>query len=55
MYKSILDSYNGIHVHLQEKQQRSIHQVITMLDTSKNVLFQGHNHLLTTGLDDSSL
>ena len=53
MYKSILDSYNEIH--LQEKQQRSIHQVITMLDISKNVLFPGHNHLLTTGLDDSSL
>ena len=26
-----------------------------MLATSKNVLFQGHNHLLTTGTDDPSL
>ena len=26
-----------------------------MLDTSKNVLFPGHNHLLTTGTDDPSL
>ena len=25
-----------------------------MLATSKNVLFPGHNHLLTTGADDSS-
>ena len=26
-----------------------------MLSTSKNVLFPGHNHLLTTGADDHSL
>ena len=26
-----------------------------MLATSKNVLFPGHNHLLTTGTDDSTL
>ena len=26
----------------------TIHQVIAMLSTSKNVLFPGHNHLLTT-------
>ena len=26
-----------------------------MLATSKNVLFPGHNHLLTTGTDDLSL
>ena len=26
-----------------------------MLATSKNVLFTGHNHLLTTGTDDPSL
>ena len=24
-----------------------------MLSTSKNVLFPGHNHLLTTGADDA--
>ena len=29
-----------------------IHQVTTMLATSKNVVFPGHNHLLTTGTDD---
>ena len=33
-------------------QQNTIHQVSTMLATSKNVLFPGHNHLLTTGTDD---
>ena len=27
----------------------------TMLDTCKNVLFPGHNHLLTTGTDDPTL
>ena len=29
-----------------------MHQVTTTLATSKNVLFPGHNHLLTTGTDD---
>ena len=33
----------------------TIYQVTTMLATSKNVLFPGHNHLLTTGTDDPSL
>ena len=33
----------------------TIHQVTTMLDTSKHVLFPGHNHLLTTGTDNPSL
>ena len=31
------------------------HQLSTMLSNSKNVLFQGHNHLLTTSVDDPSL
>ena len=35
-------------------QTATIHQVTTMLATSKNVLFLGHNHLLTTGIDDPS-
>ena len=33
----------------------SIHGVTTMLATSRNVLFPGHNQLLTTGTDDPSL
>ena len=33
----------------------TIHQVTTMLATSKNVLFPGHNHLLTTGAGDLTL
>ena len=36
-------------------QKVTIHQVTTMLTTSKNVLFPGHNHLLTTGTDDPTL
>ena len=31
-----------------------IHQLTIMLATSKNVLFPGPNHLLTTGADDPS-
>ena len=33
-------------------QKATIQQVTTTLATSKNVLFPGHNHLLTTGTDD---
>ena len=32
----------------------TIYHLTTMLSTSKNVLFPGHNHLLTTGADDPS-
>ena len=35
--------------------KNTIHQVTTMLATSENVLFPGHNHLLTTGADDLTL
>ena len=31
----------------------TIHLVTTMLTTSKNVFFPGHNHLLSTSADDS--
>ena len=33
----------------------TIHQVTTMLATSKNVPFPGHNHLLTTSTDGPTL
>ena len=33
----------------------TIHQLTTMLSTSKNVLFSRYNHLLTTGDDDPTL
>ena len=32
-----------------------MYKVTTMLATSENVLFPGHNHLLTTGADDPTL
>ena len=37
------------------RKKATIHQVTTMLAMFKNVLFPGHNHLLTTGTDDPSL
>ena len=37
------------------RKKATIHQVTTLLATSKNVLFPGHNHLLTTGTDDPTL
>ena len=33
----------------------TIHQVTTMVATSNNVLFPGHNQLLTTGTNDPTL
>ena len=36
------------------RKKATIHQVTTMLATSKNVIFPGHNHLLTTDTDDLS-
>ena len=37
------------------KKIATIHQVNTMLDTSKNVVFPGHNHLPTTGTHNSDI
>ena len=37
------------------KKNPTIHQVTSMLATSKNILFPGHNHLLTSGMDERSL
>ena len=36
-------------------QKATIHQVMTMLTTSKYVLFPGHNHQLIIGTDDPSI
>ena len=33
----------------------TIHQVTTMIVTSKNIIFPGPNHLLTTGTDAPAL
>ena len=40
---------------LPQHKKATIHQLITMPATSKNVLFPGHNHLLTTDADDPTL
>ena len=37
------------------RNKATIHQVTTMLATSKYVLFAGHNHLLTIGTDNPTL
>ena len=44
----------------QISDSKDIHEIIrldtkSMLATSKNVLFQGHNHLLTTSADNLTL
>ena len=41
--------------HMITVQTATIHQLITMLSTLKNVQFPGHNHLLTTHADDPTL
>ena len=48
-------TYTGKIATIQQVTTMLIHQVTTMLATSKNVLFPCHNHLLTTGADDPSL
>ena len=45
------DSCAAVH----SAKKATIHQVTTMLGTSKHVLFPGHNHMLTTGADDLTL
>ena len=42
-------------IHCAKKTHCTIYQVTTMLATAKNVLFLGHNHLLTTSTDDLTL
>ena len=37
------------------RQKATIHQVTTMLATSKTAIFPGHNHLRTTSTDDLTL
>ena len=41
--------------HSTQHKKATIHQVTTMLTTSKNVLFEGHKNLLTTGTDGPTL
>ena len=45
--------YKHSYMHCTKK--ATIHHVTTMLVTSKNVIFPGYNHLLTTGTDDPTL
>ena len=40
---------------MQHHAKKPFHQVTTVLGDAKNVLFPGHNHLLTTSTDDPSL
>ena len=49
MYHSLLCMVNSL------CKKATIHQVTTMLATSKNVLFPDHNHLLITSAGDPSL
>ena len=39
----------------KKKKKKTIHQVTTLLATSKDILFPGHNQLLTTSADDLAL
>ena len=54
MFEGAADSMSTHHYQSQRK-TATIHQLTTMLSTSKYVLFRGHNHLLTTGADDPTL
>ena len=52
---TFLGKYTDLFIWLLLRKKATTHQVTNMLATSKNVLFPGHNHLLTTGTDDSTL
>ena len=47
-WKFLNDKYHKETGVLYTAQKATIHQVTTMQATSKNILFPGHNHLLTT-------
>ena len=54
--KSVFRKQNLVDISLLPLGEKAtIHQVTTMLATSKNGLFPGHNHLVTTGADDQTL
>ena len=53
--RSFLPAVEFLYSELSLCKKGTIHQVTTMLATSKNVLFPGHNHLLTTDADDPLL
>ena len=55
--KNTVNMYPNIQIlHIQaQRKKATIHQPTTMLSTSKNVLFPGHNYLLTTSADDPTL
>ena len=42
--------YAGVTVDKSQRKKDTIHQLTTMLSTSIDVLFPGHNHLLTCSL-----
>ena len=46
----LTSSINGQLKTIYAAQKNTIHQVITMLATSKHVLFLGHNHLLLVSI-----
>ena len=54
IYIQCFMSYNII-IYLSLHKKVTINQVTTMLATSINVLFPGHNYLLTTSIDDPTL
>ena len=51
----IVHSNNRGIARLTQRKKATIHQVTTMLATSKNVLFLGPNHMLITGADNPTL
>ena len=44
-----------MYFHIPLRKKNTIHQLTTMVSASKNALFPGHNHLLTTSADDPIL
>ena len=52
IYKTAQPVYHDTNLQVTLHKKATIQHLTTMLATSKNVLFPGHNHLLTEGTDD---
>ena len=55
LHKSTISVITQQSLQLPLGKKPTIQLLTTMLSTSKNILFPGHNHLLTTGADEPTL
>ena len=52
---AIISEFSHLHEMGALGKNATIHQLTSMLATFNKVLFPGHNHMLTTGIDDPTI